>query len=240
MKQVQATRERLIEAAHRLALLKGFDRTSVNEILDAAGVKKGAFYHHFADKESLGMAVLVADRDSFMAMLDESLAGPDPMEALDRFFAAALRKHADAGFIGGCLWGNTAIEMSDTHPAFAAAAADVFAEWQSRIAGAIEAGQSRGQIRSDVPAARLARLVVAAVEGGIMTSRLAKQDEPMRSCITSLRTLLRNVIDGAASACPPAGSPGNPESDRPREADSARVRSIVAETKTDTAERQRR
>jgi AcrR family transcriptional regulator len=54
----RATRERLMEAARDAFGRKGYEATSVAEILDAAGIAKGALYHHFATKEELFDAVL--------------------------------------------------------------------------------------------------------------------------------------------------------------------------------------
>ncbi len=52
----QTARTRLIDAAHQLVRRKGYAATSVDEICSAAGVTKGAFFHHFASKEALGVA----------------------------------------------------------------------------------------------------------------------------------------------------------------------------------------
>lgn len=50
-------RERLLEAAVKLVRKQGFSATSVDELCKEAGVTKGAFFHHFPSKESLGVAV---------------------------------------------------------------------------------------------------------------------------------------------------------------------------------------
>jgi TetR/AcrR family transcriptional regulator, transcriptional repressor for nem operon len=51
-----SARIRLIDAAHHLVRRKGYTATSVDDICRAAGVSKGAFFHHFASKEALGVA----------------------------------------------------------------------------------------------------------------------------------------------------------------------------------------
>jgi TetR/AcrR family transcriptional repressor of nem operon len=190
MPNTQTTRDRLIDAAYELARRKGFDRTSIAEVMEAADVGKGSLYHHFPDKDTLGLAVLERDREVFMAMIDDCLAASTPLEGLDCFFATALEKHRDAGFVGGCLWGNTALEMSDSNPAFARLVTEVFDEWIGKLADTIRAGQDCGVIRADFTAADLARSVVAGIEGGIMLSRLAKDEAPLRACLVSLRALL--------------------------------------------------
>jgi AcrR family transcriptional regulator len=54
----RATRDRVIEAATELFAARGFDDTSTEAVLQAAGVSRGSLYHHFAGKEALFRAVL--------------------------------------------------------------------------------------------------------------------------------------------------------------------------------------
>lgn len=56
MARAGTAREKVLEAALRLVRAKGFTATSVDDLCDAAGVTKGAFFHHFASKEALGVA----------------------------------------------------------------------------------------------------------------------------------------------------------------------------------------
>jgi TetR/AcrR family transcriptional repressor of nem operon len=190
MRNADSTRKRLVDEMSRLVQRQGFGSTSVNDLLHAAGITKGALYYHFPGKDELGLAVLEREREDFLAFLDSALAAPTPMEALERFFKAALQKHRKTGFVGGCLWGNTALEMSDSSPDYTALVGKVFDEWICRIERVVRSGQEAGQIRTDQPAAELARLVVAGIEGGIMMSRLTKQDGPLRNCLESLCVLL--------------------------------------------------
>jgi AcrR family transcriptional regulator len=53
----EATRARLVEAARRLFVERGYEATSTNDVLEAAGVSRGALYHHFATKQELFAAV---------------------------------------------------------------------------------------------------------------------------------------------------------------------------------------
>ena len=54
----EETREDLVQATVRLILRKGFPGTSVDEICTEAGVTKGAFFHHFTNKEEIGVAAI--------------------------------------------------------------------------------------------------------------------------------------------------------------------------------------
>ncbi|MEA3264419.1 MAG: TetR/AcrR family transcriptional regulator [Pseudomonadota bacterium] len=53
----RSARDKLLEAGVRLVREQGFAATSVDDLCRAAGVTKGAFFHHFASKEALGVAL---------------------------------------------------------------------------------------------------------------------------------------------------------------------------------------
>ena len=65
----QQTRCELLKMASHLFALHGYHQTSTNDILEAVSVSKGAFYHHFAGKEELALAVLAQLRDDLEEQL---------------------------------------------------------------------------------------------------------------------------------------------------------------------------
>lgn len=66
-------RDKLLEAAVKLIRRQGFAATSVDELCREAGVTKGAFFHHFASKEALGVAAAVYWSDSTGGFFKEAL-----------------------------------------------------------------------------------------------------------------------------------------------------------------------
>ncbi|MEZ4601245.1 MAG: TetR family transcriptional regulator C-terminal domain-containing protein [Syntrophotaleaceae bacterium] len=192
------TRERILAEASRLILCKGLTATTVHDLMAATGLRKGSLYFHFPNKQDICLEVLRQAGLQFMAFLDRTLSGDSPGGCLDHFFREALELHRQNRFIGGCLFGNTALEASDTDPEAAALVAGIFADWISRIQKVVESAQETGQVRSDLPARELAEFVVAAVEGGIMQARLIKDEKPMARCLDVLRTTLELRISSSA------------------------------------------
>jgi AcrR family transcriptional regulator len=90
----EETRGLLLAAARRLFAEKGFAETSTPEIVAAAGVTRGALYHHFADKTALFAAVVEQEHAERAAAINAAgdTMPADPMAALlagsDAFFAA--------------------------------------------------------------------------------------------------------------------------------------------------------
>lgn len=199
----ELTRSNIIEQATQVFHRKGFLSTTINDLLAASGTTKGNLYFHFAGKEAVAAEVLKQAHEQFRAFLETSLQGPTPGARLDNFFCQALERNRSKGFVGGCLFGNTALEASDTAPHLAAMVAEVFSEWIDTLQETIAAAQVTGEVRGDLAPADLAVFVVSALEGAIMMSRLHKREEPLAGVLETMRSMLELKIDEEA--------PGRPE-----------------------------
>ena len=81
--QGRATRGQLIEVATSLFADRGYEGTSIEAVLAAAGVSRGALYHHFAGKEALFKAVLQALSERVTAKVTEAIRDcTDPVDAM--------------------------------------------------------------------------------------------------------------------------------------------------------------
>jgi AcrR family transcriptional regulator len=89
--QGQATRAALIEVATELFATNGYDATAIPAVLGAAGVSRGALYHHFESKEALFEAVLESVEAQAMVKVTRAAgAATDPLDGLRRGCAAYL------------------------------------------------------------------------------------------------------------------------------------------------------
>lgn len=95
------TKARVLETATQLINERGFCSTSINDIIQATGVKKGNLYFHFPSKEELGLAILEEASREFAAFLSRSLQGERPLDRLSNFLDAVFEKHRSAQFVGG-------------------------------------------------------------------------------------------------------------------------------------------
>jgi AcrR family transcriptional regulator len=84
-----ATERHLARVAARLFAERGYDATSVREIVEAAGVKKPTLYYHFGSKEGLAQALLTRPLTALVEQLQAIVtAGGEPVEVLARVFEA--------------------------------------------------------------------------------------------------------------------------------------------------------
>jgi AcrR family transcriptional regulator len=89
-KKNSPTKDKILQSTRLLLSTHGFENTTIEDILTTAGITKGAFYHHFKNKESLCEAVLeqvIEDFNELARQLDESLS---PIEQLDSFISKIL------------------------------------------------------------------------------------------------------------------------------------------------------
>ena len=75
MKKGELKRAQLLDAAEKLFFEKGYDRTSVQDILDALGMSKGGFYHYFDSKEAVLRAVSERRAEARFERLTQELYG---------------------------------------------------------------------------------------------------------------------------------------------------------------------
>jgi AcrR family transcriptional regulator len=158
-----------VAAAAGLFLRQGYAATGVNEIMQRAGVTAGSFYHFFATKEELLLAVVDRLGGELEAELEAAAAGGG--EPLGRLLAAvAAARSRRAAEAPGSPLGVLAAELSVSHPEVRARIAAVYAAWIERASGLLAAGGA--QLPAELDLRALARFILAALEGGLLLARL--------------------------------------------------------------------
>ena len=90
-RQAEATRQLLVSVARDLFTERGYAGTSIEEIIQRAGVARGALYHHFPGKEALFRAVYDAvQSDAVSGVMAAALAVPEPWGAVRAGLSAFL------------------------------------------------------------------------------------------------------------------------------------------------------
>ena len=183
-----SARDRLLDAALVLIRARGYQGTSVEDLCAAAGVTKGAFFHHFRSKEDLGLAAAA----HFSAWLDALFARArwrehdDPLDRVLAYldFRTAILRGEIPHFT--CLLGAMVQDTYATHPAIRAACEAGIrahaAPLQEDIAAAMAARGVGG-----FTAEGLAMHVRAVIQGAFVLAKASGGPEPALEALRHLR-----------------------------------------------------
>jgi len=186
----EKTRDHILKTTRKILVAQGFHNTSISAVIEATGVKKGNLYYHFASKEDLGLAVLEDAKDEFFSFLAKALAGRDPIEKIINSCEAIFAEQKKNNFVGGCLFGNTALEMTDSNEKFSEVIQEVFSHWTGLLAEYLDEARTASLLPPATQPQLLAKTVVATLEGAIMMSRVSKDKKDLDDFLTAITGLL--------------------------------------------------
>jgi TetR/AcrR family transcriptional regulator, transcriptional repressor for nem operon len=196
VREPDVTREKLLNAAFEEIYRRGFQAASLDAIISKAGVTKGALYHHFPDKASLGYSVVdeVVNRsllERWLGLLEPKTG--DPLTVLQRVLRQRAADATTEEMELGCPLNNLAQEMSPLDERFRRRINATFETWRAGFAEVLERGQAEGTVRRDVDAKKIASFVVAAIEGTLGVAKSAKSLLMLRSNLEVLAGFLDNL-----------------------------------------------
>jgi TetR/AcrR family transcriptional repressor of nem operon len=192
-KVLSDTKTKLLDAALLVIRTKGYAGTSVDDLCHAAGVTKGAFFHHFKSKEDMAVAAAA----HFGAMAEELFSQAayrtlsDPLERLLGY--VEFRKSILEGTLPEftCLLGTLVQEAYETHPTIAAAANRYISEHATTLEADITAVMStRGQ-PSNWTAASLALYTQAVIQGAFVLAKAKGGPQVAVDCLNHLSCYLK-------------------------------------------------
>jgi len=159
----QASRAFILQVAAGVFASKGYANTTMQDLIAAAGMTKGAFYFHFRSKEALAAAVLERKQREWLGAVTQRVLGSgDPMTQLRGLADAMIELHqADPS-----AWSVSRLtrELAQL-PGVAAEARRSMRQWVELVAGLVRAAQAAGLARGDVDADDLATVLVGGFDG---------------------------------------------------------------------------
>jgi len=192
-----ATRNRLLLAALQLFGLKGYNSTSIADILQAAEAHSGSLYHFFRTKQDLLLGVLELYRDGIEPML-LAPAWERVSDPIDRVFAllASYRRAlqmTDCTY--GCPIGSLALELHEPDPPVRELLAINFHGWVRHVRACLDAAGNRLPPGTDTE--RLATFVLTTMEGGVMQSRTHRSLTAFDASVAVLRDYFNRLESDA-------------------------------------------
>ncbi|AEY93916.1 butyrolactone receptor [Streptomyces hygroscopicus subsp. jinggangensis 5008] len=185
--QAARTRQRVLLAAAEVFDEAGYEKASVTQIVERAGLTLGALYFHFGSKQGLAEALMNAQPTTIeprltstglQRLVDITLVWADRMKR-DPILRAGVRLATEQGSHG----------MND---------ATSFEEWRALMCSHLDVARSSGELRDGLDTDRLARFVVGACTGMQVYSDLAtKRDDLMERVCDMWDFLLPSIASEA-------------------------------------------
>jgi TetR/AcrR family transcriptional regulator, transcriptional repressor for nem operon len=190
MTKGEQTRQKIVAAAAPIFNQRGYEGSSMAELMAATGLQKGGIYRHFASKEQLAAEAFdytwKAVWDARMQQADKASSKIEQLKLLIANFVEHRGPVA-----GGCPVLNTAIDSDDGNPLLRERVLKALRSWSGRLQSIVKQAIKAGEARPDVDPKDVATLVISSLEGALMMSRLERNYDALRR----VREQLERYID---------------------------------------------
>lgn len=196
-----SARSRILDAALEAIRTKGYEATTIDDLCAAAGLTKGGFFHHFRDKQDLGLAAAA----HFAAMADGLFAAApyrqlaDPLQRILGYvdFRIAILKGSLPQFT--CLLGTMVQETFATHPAIREACDRYISAHAAEVARDI--ARAKEFYAPDAPwdAESLGLYTQAVIQGAFVLAKARNGPDVAVECLQHLRRYLELLFEVPAT-----------------------------------------
>ena len=178
-------RDEIITTTCRLLELQGYRATGLNEIIRESGAPKGSLYHYFPEgKDELTVEAIAYSAAAIVGnitrVMDEH---DDATTAVTTFIRQLAGYVAASGFRQGGPITAVALEAASTNERLRLACRDAYQAWQRPFADKLRPAYG-------ARAERLAALIIAAIEGGIVLARSEQSEQPLLDVADEIEQLL--------------------------------------------------
>ena len=193
MTKEATSRERILEAACDLFHAQGVSATGLDQILERSSTGKGQFYHHFAGKEALVLAVLREFHTRIregVASSTRKLAGLDDLESWFMGFVEGQRK---GGCRRNCPIATIGVELQDGQEELREEARAVFTAGREALTAFFARLKEQGKLRRTVQPASLADFCFAIMQGGLLVAKVERRSEPFENAVKQAMAHVRSL-----------------------------------------------
>ena len=186
-------RDSILAIGQRIMAGKGYSAVGLNEILSAAGVPKGSFYHYFGSKDAFGEAMLERYFDDYLAELDRTLQQPG-MTMAQRLMDYWKLWQATQSFEdcqGKCLAVKLGAEVADLSESMRLVLRRGTQAIVERLTAAVAAGVQEGSLSIEGNAGAVAAGLYQLWLGASVMAKIERTTQPFETALASTRQILR-------------------------------------------------
>lgn len=155
-----------VDRAMRVFWAKGYEATSIGDLVDGMGINKGSLYNAFGSKKDLFTRVLLKyDRDNQQKTIAHLESLDDPIVAVTTLFDALIEESVTDGERKGCFLVNTALELPSHDDDIRNMVVSAFGDMEAFLRRQILLGHKRGTIAKRVKANETAKSILSLIVG---------------------------------------------------------------------------
>jgi TetR/AcrR family transcriptional repressor of nem operon len=185
-------RRKILETAEQIIGQKGFSAVGLNEVLQAAKVPKGSFYHYFSSKDAFGEALLEFYFESYLAGMDRIFQQPGISEAekLMSYWQHWINNQTHQQGFGKCLAVKLGAEVADLSDAMRHSLERGTAGIIQRLAAAISRGLEQGSIAVAGDPQNVASRLYQMWLGASVMAKITRSAQPFDEALAGTSQLL--------------------------------------------------
>ena len=190
------TQDLIINKSFELFYEKGYNATSIPDIMKETSLSKGAFYHHFKNKHEIGVKVIEVIirkriKEGFIAPL-KNIEGNIPKLLLE-VFTNRIKNYSEREKALGCPANNLVGEIGYTEQDFRVILKSLFEEWREELINVIDIGKKRGEIKKNVNSSSVAISLICAFEGVRSIRKVYDDDIIFNEFLESMGSFIKNL-----------------------------------------------
>jgi TetR/AcrR family transcriptional regulator, transcriptional repressor for nem operon len=194
MTKGERTKQEIVRNAAPIFNTKGYEGTSLSDLMTATGLQKGGIYRHFATKEELAAEAFdYAWGKAVSGRLDGVSDVSNSVDRIKKMIANFVERRS--GLVeGGCPLLNTAIEADDGNALLRGRARKALRTWSERISALVKEGKAKQEIDARTDPRKLSQLIIGSLEGALMISRINANDGVLADAQTFLNEYLEEKV----------------------------------------------
>tara|TARA_R110000751_G_scaffold119345_2_gene219911 strand:+ start:63615 stop:64217 length:603 start_codon:yes stop_codon:yes gene_type:complete len=191
----ELTKQIILDESFKLFYENGFKTTSVDKIMKATKLTKGAFYHHYKNKKELGLAVisLKVQKRVYKGMIDPLFQSGNAIQILETTFLERLKSFPVYEKQHGCPMNNFINEVGDLEVAYQLVLRRIIDDWKKALIQLIERGQYENTIKKNISSNAIAVYLISAFEGIRGIRKLYNNDDILEEYITGLSLYINQI-----------------------------------------------
>jgi TetR/AcrR family transcriptional regulator, transcriptional repressor for nem operon len=195
MSKATETRFSILQKSFELIYKKGYQATSIDDIIANIHVTKGAFYYHFKSKDEMGLAIIneiliPTMLDDFVTQLGNS---ENPLDDIYLIIKNLLFENPYLLIQYGCPVSNLVQEMTPWNEEFTKSLSTLIVQWQEVLENSIKTGIEKGLIRKNVNPNQVAYFLVSGYWGIRNFGKIQNNSECYVAYLKELKIYLDNL-----------------------------------------------